>query len=115
MDANPYLRESTRCYLFGLFNASVALSRSALEQALSKKIPTLLQGRSTEERLHTLIKTARSSILKHSTDICDLADEVRQKGNSIIHGKICQQPTALQVLVDIRRILRALYGSPAKA
>jgi hypothetical protein len=43
-DQNAYLREATRCYLYGLFNASVALSRSALERALSSTISTLLQG-----------------------------------------------------------------------
>lgn len=111
IDEDPYLRESTRCYLFGLFNASVALSRSALAQALCKKIPTLLQGKSNEERLKILIKMARSSVLKQSTDICDLTDEVRRTANGIIHGKMCQQLAALRVLGDTRQILQTLYGS----
>ncbi|MEK7281556.1 MAG: hypothetical protein AAB037_04295, partial [Chloroflexota bacterium] len=78
-DENPHIREATRCYLFGLFNASVALSRAALEQALDRKIPALLRGESREERLMTLIKTVRASLLKHAPQICDLADKVRKR------------------------------------
>jgi hypothetical protein len=109
IDENPYLREATRCYLFGLFNASVALSRSGLEHALSKKVPSLLQGTSNKERLNTLIRMARSSVIKKMPKICDLAEEVRTTANLVIHGKMCQQPIALQVLSNTRIILQALY------
>lgn len=112
VDENPYLRESTRCYMFGLFNASVALSRSALEFALSKRIPALLQGKSREDRLQTLIRTARTSILKRAPEICDLADRTRKRTNSIIHGKACQESEALAILQDTRIILRFLYTTP---
>ena len=106
---NPYLREATRCLLFGLFNASVALSRSALEQALSKKIPLVIQGKSREDRLQTLIRTARVSVLKRAPVACDLADKVRKKANAIIHQGPCQESEALLVLQDTRTVLRALY------
>jgi hypothetical protein len=110
-DENPYLGEATRCYLFGLFKSSVALSRSALEQALSKKIPTLLQGESREGLLKTLIKTARNSILKQAPEICDLADKVRMRANAIVHkGKTCQESEALELLRDTRKIVHFLYG-----
>lgn len=110
-DENPYIREATRCYLFRLFSASVALSRSALEQALSEKIPTLLQGKSREERLKRLINTARTFVLKQATEICDLADKVRQKANAIVHGKTCQESDALEVLQATRKIIHSLYRS----
>lgn len=110
-DENPYLREATRCCLFGLFKASVALSRSALEQAFSKKIPTLLQGESREGLLKTLIKTARTTILKRAPGICDLADKVRKRANAIVHkGKTCQASEALELLRDTRKIVHFLYG-----
>ncbi|HUO35724.1 MAG TPA: hypothetical protein VMU43_12100 [Candidatus Acidoferrum sp.] len=112
VDQNPYLREATRCYMFGLFNASVALSRSALELALSQKIPTVLQGKSREDRLQTLIRTARTSILKRAPQICDLADQTRKTANPIIHGKACQESEALAILQDTRRVLRVLYSPP---
>jgi hypothetical protein len=112
VDENPYLREATRCFMFGLFNAAVALSRSALELALSKKIPTLLQGKAREDRLQTLVRTARTSILKRAPEICDLADRTRKRTNLIIHGKACQESEALAILQDTRRILRFLYAAP---
>jgi len=109
-DENPYLREATRCYLFGLFSASVTLSRSALEHAFSKKIPTLLQGKSKEDRLHTLIKTARGSILKRAPEVCDLADKVRKKANVVVHEKASQESDAFEILQDMRKVLKFLYG-----
>ena len=78
-DENPYLGEATRCFLFGLFNASVALSRSALEQAFYKRVPLILQGGSKDDRLQVLIKTARTSVLKQTTEVCDVADRVRRR------------------------------------
>jgi hypothetical protein len=107
-DENPYLREATRCYLFGLFSASVALSRSALEYALSKKIPTLLQGK--EDRLQTLVKTARNSVLKRAPEICNLADEIRKRANIVVHKKNSRESQALEVLRDTRKVLQFLYG-----
>ena len=109
-DENPYLREATRCYLYGLFNASVALSRSALEQAFSSKIPKLLQA-AGEDTLLTRINTARSSILKQEPQICDRAHEVRKKANDIVHGKTCKGPEALRVLKDTRDTIVCLYRS----
>jgi len=108
-DENAYLREATRCYLYGLFNASVALSRSALEQAFSSKLPKLLQGAAGVDTLLTRINIARSSILKHKPEICDRAHGVRKKSNDIVHGKTCKGPEALRVLKDTREIIICLY------
>ena len=107
-DENAYLREATRCYLYGLFNASVALSRSALEQVLSSKIPKPLQA-AGEDSLQALIKIARSSILKQATGICDRADGIRRKANGIVHGRTCKGSEALTVLKDTRDIIVCLY------
>jgi hypothetical protein len=114
-DENPYVREATRCFLFGLFNASVALSRSALEQAFHKKLPLLLQDRSKEDSLQMLIKTARTSVLKRATEVCDLADQVRKKANVIVHGSTCREAEALQVLRDTRKIISYLCGKRSVA
>jgi hypothetical protein len=108
-DQNAYLREATRCYLYGLFNASVALSRSALEQALSSKIPTLLQRAAGGDTLSTLINTARSSILKQAPEVCNTADQVRKVANGIVHGKTCKESGAFRVLKDTRDIIVYLY------
>ena len=41
---NTFIQEATRCYIFGLFLASVALSRSALEHALQTKCRCSCKG-----------------------------------------------------------------------
>jgi hypothetical protein len=108
---NPYLREASRCYLYGLLSASVALCRSALDRAFSNRIPPLLQSAAGGDSLETLIKTARSSILKHATKICDRADSVRRIANGIVHGRACKDREALRVLNDTRDIIVYLYGN----
>lgn len=112
-DQNAYLREATRCYLYGLFNTPVALSRSALEQALSSKIPTLLQGAAGGDTLRTLINTARSSILKQAPEICKAADQVRKVANRIVHVETCKERGAFRVLKDTRDIIVYLYRKNA--
>jgi hypothetical protein len=96
-------------------HTSVGLSRSALEEALGKKIPPLLQRKAREEWpnlgwFETLIKTARTSILEKAPEICDLADKVRRRANAIVHGKACKESDALDLLRDTRRIIHFLYG-----
>lgn len=102
---NPYLVEATRCYVFGLFSACVALSRSALEQAFSTHIPPALRVGSREDKLQVLIRTARNSILKRKAQICDLADSVRKSANSVVHGKAALERQALEALRDTRRVI----------
>ncbi len=109
IDENSYLREATRCYLYGLFNASVSLSRSALEQAFSNKVPKLLQ-KVEGDNLLTLIKTAESSILKRRTEVCESAHRVRKTANLIVHGKACKGPEAFRVLKETRDIVLCLYS-----
>ena len=108
-DDNAYLREATRCYLCGLFNASVSLSRSALELSFSGVVPKLLQG--AADSLENLICVARKSVLKRSPKVCDRADDVRRKANKIVHGKTCSEREALSVLRETRAILICLGGT----
>lgn len=81
---SPYLREGTRCYLFGLFTASVALCRTALEKMLSTKVPVALQRGQKGDSLSVLAKAAELSILKRTPRIVRDVNEVRTKANSIV-------------------------------
>ncbi len=67
---NVYLREATRTYLLGLFIASVALSRSTLEQALEEKVSKVLQTDSKEGNLKKLVDTAGLEKLLHGDLLC---------------------------------------------
>ncbi|MCH8268654.1 MAG: hypothetical protein IH846_14145 [Acidobacteria bacterium] len=90
---NIYLREATRAYLLGLFIASVALSRSALEQALEEKVSKGLQTDSKEERLKKLIKAAELLKLLRGENLY-LADQVRKQANKVVHGRPCKEGEA---------------------
>src|ERR1019366_2419280 len=66
---NGYLRESVRTYIFGFAQASVALSRAALEQALKENLGLQLSG-----EFHTmdaLLKAARKyGLLDRTMELC---------------------------------------------
>ena len=110
---NTYLREATRAYLLGLFIASVALSRSALEQALEEKIPKGLQTDSKEEKLKKLIKAAELSKLLPG-DLLYLADQARKAANKVVHGKPCDESGTFDILIKTREVVRSLYSRSKK-
>lgn len=103
-----YLRESTRAYLLGLFQGSVALSRSAVESALGeilrRKAPILVQ----DDQLFSLIKAAELSKLLEP-DLLQFAHEVRRMANDVLHGTPCQDQDAFDALAKTRKILSTLY------
>jgi hypothetical protein len=102
-----FLREATRCYIFGFWHASVALSRAALEEglwtAMKGKLPT------KPEKLRDLLK---SCIWLGELDSAgaDLADEVVLDGNRVLHGKPASREAAWAVLCAVRGVLLHLYG-----
>lgn len=106
---NVYLREATRAYLLGLFIASVALARSALEQALEEKVPKLLHTES-KDKMKMLIKAAERSKLLEADILC-LADEARKQANKVVHGKACKETEAFDILIKTRRVVHALYST----
>lgn len=112
---NVYLREATRAYLFGLFIASVALSRSALEEALEDRVPCLLQNTTSNEKLKHLIRAARTirpMVLNEETYL--VADKVRRSANKVVHGEACTAGKALEILQDARTVLRFMYRAPRR-
>ncbi len=108
--AQIYLREGTRAFLLGLFQATVALCRSALEQALKDRLRSQLPVLAEADELFVLLKTAellRPSIL--GPDLIQIGQEVRNAGNRILHGTLCSEQAAFDCLVKVRKILCALY------
>ena|SRR2546425_2296510 len=61
--AETYVREATRAYLFGFFQASVALSRSALEQSLRESLRSGASLLAQTDELLSLIRAAELSKL----------------------------------------------------
>lgn len=106
---NVYLSEAMRSYLYGHFQAAVALSRAALEQALRATVPyALAQGWT----LDALIDAAgRFRVLDPAQ--LQMATEVQHAGNRVLHGTACDDKEAFDILVKGRGVVEALFGKPA--
>lgn len=106
-----YLREATRAYLFGLFQASIALARSALEESLKRHLkerglPMLAQS---DELLALLRAAALSKLLDSS--LLQSAHDVRKAANDVLHGSLRGDLDALDVLIKARKVLDALQSA----
>lgn len=104
---NGYLREAVRTYVLGLPQASVALSRAALEQALKEKLARQLSGDFIA--FQDLLKDARKwNILDRTMEMC--ARDIANAGDEVMHEKPTTLPRALEVLDQLRGILRHVYS-----
>ena len=99
-DCWAYLAQATRCWLFGLEAASVALSRAALELALREVIRRHPNVEPPPDKrgweLTDLIQAAyRLRILDNT--LRQMAHEVRLTANGILHGKSMEDLAAGQI------------------
>jgi len=104
---NGYLREAVRTYIMGLPQASVALSRAALEQALKEGIG--YQSTNTFVRMNNLLDEAETAgVLDHANR--DLARQVADAADDVLHEKPTVLPKALDVLIKLRGVLEFVYS-----
>jgi hypothetical protein len=104
---NGYLREAVRTYILGLPQASVALSRAALEQALKEQLALQLSGEFIA--FQDLLKEAKKwNILDRTMEMC--ARDIANAGDEVMHEKPTTLPRALEVLDQLRGILRHVYS-----
>ena len=118
------LGEATRCYLFDLNRASISLCRACMEQSLRDKVPSAelrQEKRKTKKRgdLECLVSAA------FRLDLLDkphhgLADEVRQRGNKMLHRKPQGKPEngslgmdgdSWEILCKTRAVVSFLFRS----
>lgn len=104
-----YLREATRAYLFGLVHASLAMSRSALEEGLKDSLRQFSSAFSGVTDLKDLIEAARMARLV-TDELAGEAHEVRGNGNSALHRKKCDDKMAYESLQKVREVLEHLYS-----
>ena len=108
---NGYLRESVRTYIFGFAQASVALSRAALEQALKENLGLQLSG-----EFHTmdaLLKAARKyGLLDRTMELC--ARDLAKDADDVLHEKPASDAKALEALDRLRGLLQHLYSVDVK-
>ena len=98
-----YLRESTRCWLYGFYGACVALNRACLEDALKARL-------SSEGELLNLITWARRNrVLDDRMEAT--AHTVRKAGNDFLHGKKISEKEAGETLGATRSIVEHLFAA----
>jgi hypothetical protein len=79
-----YLREAARTYIFGLPQASIALSRAALEQALKENLG--YQGTGTFVKMEDLLDEARGAGVI-DTVIRKAARQIANDADDVLHGE----------------------------
>lgn len=106
-----YLREATRCYVFGFWDSSVALSRASLEMALRNRLESRLAGllSRSDDDLNDLLKNAKRVGLLDE-DRWQKADKVRVNGNTVLHGTRSNEGLAWDSLRGVRVVLSQLYS-----
>ena len=112
------LQEATRCYLFGLHRACVAVCRTALEDSLKQRVPSTrlleegMQGGKAGE-LEKLINAAvRARVLPR--ELSRTAHDIRQRANDVLHKADRDVPDPWQLLLDTRTIVKAIHTRPQK-
>lgn len=106
-EINVYLREATQCYLYGFFQASTALFRTALEAGLQDCFDRKL-GPSPGVRLYDRIgKAVEHGLL--AAVVASMAREVREAANKVIHEEPITEEQAFDALVRTRCVLEELY------
>lgn len=109
-EVNVYLREATQCYLYGFFQASTALFRTALETGLRDFCVRKLGAKpGIGVDLDDLITQAvRFHLLSQESGA--MATRVRKIANRVVHDKPIDEGQAFEVLVQTRRVLEEIYG-----
>ena len=106
---NGYLREAVRTYILGLPQASVALSRAALEQALKEGIG--YQSTRTFVEMNDLLDEAESARVIDRT-VRKMARELADDADDVLHEKPTTLAKAYEVLVKLRGVLQHVYAEP---
>ena len=107
-EVNFYLREGTRCFLHGFFQAGVALSRAALEAGLDDQIRRKLTSLPTMKLGEKIDRAARLNFI--SAAQAGLAKEVSRVAGMVLHKKPVTEKQAFDTLIRTRNILLQMYA-----
>jgi len=104
-----YIREATRCFVYGFWAASVALSRAALELGLKETVARKSGASAMRFELSELVDAAGKLRLADAA-ILSLAEQVRTNGNRVVHARASSKDEAWSTLTAARAVLLAIYG-----
>ena len=112
------LQEATRCYLFGLHRACVAICRTALEDSLKQRVPRsslmeeAMQGGQAGELERLINAAVRALVLP--PDLRHIAHDIRKRANDILHQSDLDVPDPWQLLLHTRTIVEKVHTLPQK-
>lgn len=105
---NGYLQEAVRAYILGLPQASVALSRVAMEQALKENLG--YQSTRRFVKMNNLLDEAEGAgVIDPTTRMA--ARAVADEADDVLHERPTSLDKAFDVLVNLRGILQHLYDA----
>ena len=104
-EVNAYLVEATSSYVFGLWHATSALCRAALEQGLKDRMGF--------RREFTLTQLMNKAFTKRLLDQWhrDVAKQIRDSGDEVLHERPSDHLKAKEVLLKTGQVLTHLYGA----
>ena len=106
-EALTYLREAATCYIFGLFQGTAALSRSAVERSLRARAASVFPRAAVDAaELQELIDKFGVRFLPK--EAVSLAHRVRIGGNEVLHHQAADRAKALALVEHARSVVLAL-------
>lgn len=102
LEVTVYMREATRCFIFGLWQSAIAMARAALEKGLQDTL-------GSNAKLAQLIQDA-TQLGRLQGNIEEMATEVRKAGNDVLHGEPATGERARDTVRNTREVLTHLYA-----
>ena len=103
-----YMQEATRCFVFGFNQASIALSRAAMEFSLRDRFQNMF-SKTPDSSLNDMLQSRFISQLLKRT--YNEARDVQFFANRVVHEQPATEQIAFDVLVKARMVIRELYDS----
>jgi hypothetical protein len=104
---NSYLREAVRAYIFGFPQASIALSRATLEQALKEELGH--QGGKIFVDMNNLLDEAQGGGMIDGV-IRKTARKLATEADAVLHERPADLPKAYDILLMLRGVLQHIYA-----
>jgi hypothetical protein len=103
-----YIREAARTYVYGFTQASAAMSRAALEQALKERLE--YQGTGVFIAFQDLVDRAKEGKIIDNKMARAVRDTAK-KANSVLHAEPIGEDGAFEVLIEVRGLLQQIYDA----
>ena len=110
------LQEATRCYLFGLHRACVAVCRTVLEDSLKQRVPQsslmeeAMQGGEAGDLRRLINAAVRARVLPK--DLSAKAHNIRKQANDVLHQTDRDVSDSWNLLLDTRTIVEEVHTRP---